>query len=154
LRAWRSGALRKLTWKTLPPVSAALGGALIGLSAALLWLADGRIAGISGIVGGLVPPRVGDIGWRIAFLAGLIGAPVIYALVTGGPPRVAVSASAGTLVAAGLLVGVGTRLGGGCTSGHGGCGLARMSRRSVVATVLFIAAAAVTVFVTHHTLGG
>ena len=136
------------------PVSAALGGALIGLSAALLWLADGRVAGISGIAGGLLPPRVGDIGWRIAFLAGLIAAPVIHALVTGGPPRIAVSASVGTLVAAGLLVGFGTRLGGGCTSGHGVCGLARMSRRSIVATVLFMVAAAVTVFITHHTPGG
>lgn len=136
------------------PVSATLGGALIGLSAALLWLADGRVAGISGIVGGLLSPRVGDIGWRIAFLAGLIGAPVIYTLITGGPPRVVVSASVSTLIAAGLLVGFGTRLGGGCTSGHGVCGLARMSRRSMVATVLFMAAAAVTVLITHHTPGG
>lgn len=135
------------------PVAAGLGGALIGLSAALLWMANGRIAGISGVIGGLIIPRRSDIGWRIAFLAGLVSAPVIYALMTHESLRVSVPSSASTLVAAGLLVGIGTRLGGGCTSGHGVCGLARLSRRSIVATGLFVAAAAVTVFVTRHGLG-
>jgi uncharacterized membrane protein YedE/YeeE len=134
------------------PLSAAMGGALIGLSAALLWLANGRIAGISSVLGGLIIPRGGDIGWRIAFLAGLVGAPLAYALATGGPPIVLVRAGTGLLVAAGLLVGVGTRLSGGCTSGHGVCGLARVSPRSMAATGLFMAAAA-TVFITRHVLG-
>jgi uncharacterized membrane protein YedE/YeeE len=137
------------------PVSAALGGALIGLSAAILWLGLGRIAGISGIVGSLAGgslPR-GDVAWRLAFLAGLVAAPPLHALATGTAPAIQVTSEPGLLVAAGLLVGFGTRLGGGCTSGHGVCGLARLSRRSVVATALFIGAAFATVFLTHHVLG-
>jgi uncharacterized membrane protein YedE/YeeE len=139
------------------PVSAVLGGALIGLSAALLWLGLGRIAGISGIVGSLVggsQTRLrGEIAWRLAFLAGLVAAPPLYALATGSGPAIRVTSDPALLIAAGLLVGFGTRLGGGCTSGHGVCGLARLSRRSVVATALFIGAAVMAVFLTHHTFG-
>lgn len=135
------------------PAASALGGVLIGLAAALLWSANGRIAGISGIAGSLLTERSGDAGWRIAFLGGLVAAPLLYAL-AAGVPRVVIAAGPGTLVAAGLLVGVGTRLGGGCTSGHGVCGLARLSVRSIAATVLFMAAAAATVFVTRHLMEG
>jgi uncharacterized membrane protein YedE/YeeE len=134
------------------PVPAALGGALIGLSAALLWITTGRIAGISGIVGGLATRSRSEIGWRVAFLAGLVAAPLIVIAVVGAP-SVTVQAGRGTLIVAGLLVGFGTRLGGGCTSGHGVCGIARLSLRSIVATALFMLAAAITVFVSHHILG-
>lgn len=135
------------------PVPAAIGGALIGLSAAILWLTDGRIAGISGILGGLADAPSSDAGWRVAFLVGLVAAPVLYAFVYG-PPAIVIRANSGVLIAAGLLVGFGTRLGGGCTSGHGVCGLARLSRRSMAATGLFMAAAAATVFFSRHVLGG
>ena len=140
------------------PDSAALGGALIGLSAALLWIANGRIAGISGIVGSfassLAKMARGELGWRLAFLAGLLAAPLLYALVLGARPSIQVTSDPVLLAVAGLLVGFGTRLGGGCTSGHGVCGLARLSRRSMVATALFMAAAFVTVFLAHHVFGG
>ncbi|MBP0447805.1 YeeE/YedE family protein [Roseomonas sp. SSH11] len=135
------------------PVSAAVGGALIGLSVALLWLASGRIAGISGIIGGLIKPQSGEVGWRIAFLVGLIGAPLVYAIIQGAPP-LSIEAGYGTLILAGLLVGFGTRLGGGCTSGHGVAGLARLSRRSITATGLFLLAAALTVFLARHVFEG
>lgn len=135
------------------PVSAAIGGALIGLSAVLLMLSTGRIAGISGIFSGLLNLR-GDKGWRIAFLAGLILAPVIAGLIGYGmsPPKLPLSWM--VIVGAGLLVGFGTRLGGGCTSGHGICGVARLSPRSVAATAIFMVTAIVTVAVTRHVLGG
>ncbi len=134
------------------PVPAAIGGALIGLSAAILWVMKGRIAGISGIVGGLAGWPT-DFGWRIAFLIGLLAGPFLAIAVLGWP---AVTSQAGpfTLIVAGLLVGVGTRLGGGCTSGHGVCGIARLSRRSITATAVFMAVAAATVFVTRHLAGG
>jgi uncharacterized membrane protein YedE/YeeE len=135
------------------PVSAAIGGALIGLSAALLWVANGRIAGISGILGGLGRAGRGDVGWRVAFVVGLMAAPLLYAAVASAP-RIVVQSGPGLLVLAGLLVGFGTRLGGGCTSGHGVCGIARLSRRSIVATCLFMATALVTVCVTRHLLAG
>jgi uncharacterized membrane protein YedE/YeeE len=137
---------------TFTPVSAAVGGSLIGLSAALLWLANGRIAGISGILGGLGSAETKDMGWRVMFLGGLIAAPLVYALAAGAP-TIDIGAGPVTLIAAGLLVGFGTRLGGGCTSGHGVCGLARLSRRSVVATGLFMASAVVTVFLIRHVFG-
>ena len=136
------------------PLSAAIGGGLIGLSAVLLMLLTGRIAGISGIFGGLLNLRNDDKGWRIAFIAGLILAP----LFAGGigypmpPPRM--PASWIVIITAGLLVGFGTRLGGGCTSGHGICGVARLSGRSITATAIFMLAAIATVAVTHHVLGG
>lgn len=135
------------------PASAALGGALIGLSVLLLWLGNGRIAGISGAVGGLIRPRAGEVGWRIAFLAGLVGAPLAYALLLGRP-EISIQSTYPTLIVAGLLVGFGSRLGSGCTSGHGVAGIARLSRRSITATALFMLAAAVTVFITRHVLGG
>ena len=135
------------------PISALFGGALIGLSVAMLWLTKGRIAGISGILGGLLGASQREAGWRLAFLAGLLCAAPLM-LMLGQVPVITVEAGGGTLIAAGLLVGFGTRLGGGCTSGHGICGMARMSARSIVATLLFMASAAVTVFVTHHVIGG
>jgi uncharacterized membrane protein YedE/YeeE len=135
------------------PVSAAIGGILIGISATMLWLANGRIAGISGIVGGLWKPRSDDITWRVAFIAGLIAAPLVYAWATGSLPRISVSVPPLIVIAGGLLVGFGTRLGGGCTSGHGVCGLARLSPRSIVATALFMATAVVTSFLLRHVIG-
>ena len=136
------------------PLSAAIGGALIGLSAVLLMLLAGRIAGISGIFGGLLNPRSGEIGWRIAFIAGLIVAPLLAGLIGHGmhPPQM--PASWAVIVAAGLLVGFGTRLAGGCTSGHGICGMARLSARSIAATVIFMAVAVATVALAHHVFGG
>jgi len=135
------------------PVSAAIGGILIGISATMLWLANGRIAGISGIVGGLWKPRSDDITWRVAFIAGLIAAPLGYGWAMGSLPRISVSVPPLIVIAGGLLVGFGTRLGGGCTSGHGVCGLARLSPRSVAATALFMATAIVTSFLLRHVIG-
>ena len=136
------------------PLSAAIGGGLIGLSSVLLMLLTGRIAGISGIFGGLLNPRSGEIAWRVAFIAGLILAPLIAGLMGHGmqPPRML--ASWIVIVGAGLLVGFGTRLAGGCTSGHGICGMARFSARSIAATVIFMAVAIATVALTHHVFGG
>ncbi|MDR3518001.1 MAG: YeeE/YedE thiosulfate transporter family protein [Azospirillaceae bacterium] len=135
------------------PISALLGGIAIGLAAAVLWSGLGRIAGISGILGGLATARRGDIAWRIAFLLGMIAAPPLLLLAGGSMPTITVTSAPGLLIAGGLLVGFGTRLGGGCTSGHGVCGLARGSRRSIVATALFMAAAATTVFLVRHLIG-
>jgi uncharacterized membrane protein YedE/YeeE len=134
------------------PLSAAIGGALIGLSSVLLMLLTGRIAGISGIFGGLLNPRRGEIGWRVAFIAGLILAPLLAGLIGYGmnPPQM--PASWAVIVVAGLLVGFGTRLAGGCTSGHGICGMARLSARSIAATVIFMAVALATVALTRHLL--
>ena len=134
------------------PLSAAIGGALIGLASVLLMLLTGRIAGISGIFGGLLNPRFGEIGWRIAFIAGLILAPLIAGLIGYGmhPPQM--PASWTVIIAAGVLVGFGTRLAGGCTSGHGICGMARLSARSIAATVIFMVVAITTVAVTRHLL--
>jgi uncharacterized membrane protein YedE/YeeE len=135
------------------PISATIGGVLIGLSAALLWITKGRVAGISGILGGLATARSGDIAWRAAFLAALTAAPLLYRLGGGEIPEPSVTTAPALLIAAGLLVGFGTRLGSGCTSGHGVCGLARLSRRSLAATALFMGSAAVTVFVVRHLIG-
>jgi uncharacterized membrane protein YedE/YeeE len=125
------------------------GGMLIGLAAALLLLFNGRIAGISGIVGGLLRPARGDIAWRLAFLLGLLAAPLVYGLVAA-LPAVRVEAGSATLIAAGLLVGIGTRYGSGCTSGHGVCGVSRLSPRSLAATAAFMLAGFVTVFLVRH----
>ena len=122
---------------------------LIGLSAAVFVLFNGRIAGISGILGGLLEWPKGDVAWRLAFLAGLIGAPLVYGAVLT-LPEVRIDADFPTLIIAGLLVGVGTRYGSGCTSGHGVCGLSRTSPRSLVATVAFMLAGFATVFVVRH----
>jgi uncharacterized membrane protein YedE/YeeE len=136
------------------PLSAALGGGLIGLSAVLLMLLTGRIAGISGIFGGLLNLGSDDWDWRIAFIAGLILAPLMAGWIGYAMPIPKLPASWTVIVAAGLLVGFGTRLGSGCTSGHGICGMARLSSRSMVATVIFMLAAIATVAVTRHVLGG
>ena len=139
----------------LTPLSGLLGGALIGLSAAMLMLLTGRIAGISGIFGGLLSSATHDRGWRIAFVAGLIAAPLIAAFATGAAlPSPAMPASLILIVVAGLLVGFGSRMGGGCTSGHGVCGVARLSARSLVATAVFMVAAIITVAVARHMIGG
>ncbi len=131
------------------PLSALAGGALIGLAAAMFALFNGRIAGISGILGGLLRPRRGDVSWRLVFVMGLMAAPLSYSLFTALPAS-RIDASDTVLVIAGLLVGVSTRYGAGCTSGHGVCGLSRLSARSLVATLLFMGAGFVTVFVMRH----
>ena len=140
-----------IDWNAFTPGSALAGGALIGLAAALLLLLNGRIAGISGVLGGLLKPTRGDIGWRIAFVVGLIAAPLVYGLVALVPTPV-IEANNLMLVVAGLLVGVGTRYGSGCTSGHGVCGVARLSPRSLVATGCFMSAGFATVFLARHLL--
>jgi uncharacterized membrane protein YedE/YeeE len=117
------------------PISAATGGVLIGLSATLLWVSIGRIAGISGIVGGLWNLSPGDLAWRLAFAIGLIAGPVLFGLADVELPKIIMSAPSPVVIGAGFLVGLGTRLGSGCTSGHGVCGLARFSPRSAAATV-------------------
>lgn len=144
----RSKAMENFT-----PWSSLAGGALIGLAAAVLWVGNGRIAGISGILGGLANASGNDTGWRVVFLAGLMAAPLLYGLALGFPV-VSIAASPLVLAVGGLLVGFGTRLGGGCTSGHGVCGIARLSRRSITATGLFIAAGAMTVFIARHVVEG
>lgn len=141
-----------IDWQHFTPWTALGGGALIGLAAALFVLLNGRIAGISGVLGGLLMPRAGDVAWRLAFVAGLLLAPIAYGLIAP-LPAMTIAASYPTLAAAGLLVGVGTRYGAGCTSGHGVCGLSRLSPRSLLATLSFMAAGFATVFVTRHLLG-
>src|SRR5580692_10671584 len=136
------------------PVSAAVGGALIGLAAMLLMLFNGRIAGISGIADGLVNPRIHDRLWRLTFIIGLVAAPLAAAPVGYGVPMPRMPANYAIIVVAGLLVGFGTRLGNGCTSGHGICGIARLSSRSITATGVFMIAAIVVVALTHHVIGG
>ena len=138
-----------IDWTHFTPWSALAGGALIGVAAMLLAALTGRIAGISGIVGGLLRPHRAEVAWRVAFVAGLMSAPMLYALL-GHRVDVEIDASNAMIVAGGLLVGVGTRLGSGCTSGHGVCGLARRSPRSVAATLTFMAAGFFTVFVSRH----
>ncbi|MGN7980275.1 YeeE/YedE family protein [Burkholderia sp. 22313] len=129
------------------------GGVLIGLAAAWLIAFNGRIAGISGIVGGLFTAGAAERGWRAAFVAGLIAAPLMMRI-AGAAAMPQVDAGWGALLAAGLLVGVGTRYAGGCTSGHGVCGLSRGATRSIVATAVFMVAGFATVFVRRHVLGG
>lgn len=133
------------------PGRALAGGLLIGLAAAVLVLGAGRIAGISGIVGGLLRPVAGDRAWRLAFLGGLVGAPWVY-VALAGPAQPRIDAGWGLVILAGLLVGVGTRYGSGCTSGHGVCGLSRLSLRSLVATSVFMAAGFATVALLRHVL--
>jgi uncharacterized protein len=132
------------------PISGLTGGLLIGLAVALTLLLNGRIAGISGIVGGLVNPKAGDTGWRVAFVIGLPLGALGYILVVGGATPVEVLASPPAILIGGLLVGFGTRMGSGCTSGHGLCGLALFSWRSVVATAVFFVVAMLTVFLVGH----
>lgn len=133
------------------PWSSFAGGLLIGLAAAIFLMPNGRIAGISGIVGGLLRPSKGDVGWRMCFILGLVSAAAIF-VVTGHRPNIQIDASVPILIIAGLLVGAGTRYGSGCTSGHGVCGLSRLSMRSFVATISFMLAGFATVFVARHLL--
>lgn len=139
----------QIDWAHFAPLSALGGGVLIGLAAGAMILLAGRIAGVSGIVGGLIPPRRGDAGWRIAFVLGLFLAPMLASL--GRPPEPpGLSSNVLLLATAGVLVGFGARLGSGCTSGHGVCGLARLSPRSLAATGTFMGAAIATVFLARH----
>ncbi len=140
-----------IDWTHFTPWAALAGGVLLGLASALFVLLNGRILGISGIVGGLLRPRAGDMGWRLTFVLGMLVAPGLYWLVVG-PTQPRIDATWEMVVMAGLLVGVGTRYGSGCTSGHGVCGLSRMSPRSLVATLAFMGAGFVTVFLIRHAL--
>ena len=141
-----------IDWNHFTPWASLAGGVLIGIAAAMLVLLNGRVAGISGILGGVLVPRRADIAWRVAFVAGLLAAPWVYLLFAPAVvPRI--DAGLGTLIAAGLLVGLGTRYGAGCTSGHGVCGLSRLSPRSLVATGAFMAAGFATVFIVRHVIG-
>jgi len=138
-----------IAWGHFTPWASLAGGILIGLAAAMLVLLNGRIAGISGIVGGLLAPRRGETAWRLAFVAGLLAAPPVMLLLgVSVTPRI--DAGFGTLMVAGLLVGVGTSYGSGCTSGHGVCGLSRLSPRSLAATAAFMLAGIATVYVARH----
>ncbi|MFC3457913.1 MULTISPECIES: YeeE/YedE family protein [Massilia] len=138
-----------IDWQHFTPWMSLSGGMLIGLAATLFILLEGRIAGISGILGGLLAPKRGDIAWRLLFLGGLVAAPLAWTLFARAP-EVRIDADLSTLVVAGLLVGIGTRYGAGCTSGHGVCGVSRLSPRSLVATTVFVAAGFVTVWLLRH----
>lgn len=140
-----------IDWNNFTPWTSLAGGILLGLASAMFILINGRILGISGIIGGLLHPKSGDVGWRLAFVLGMLVAPLLY-LLLAGPVAVRIDASWATLVIAGLLVGVGTRFGSGCTSGHGVCGLSRLSPRSLVATLAFMGAGFVTVYLMRHLL--
>lgn len=140
-----------INWINFTPWASLAGGALIGVAAALLILLNGRIAGISSIVGGLIKPRLHDAGWRIAFIGGLMIAPLIWQLFSR-LPDFQIDTGYGLLTLAGLIVGIGTRYGAGCTSGHGVCGISRLSPRSIIATLAFMAAGFVTVYVVRHLL--
>ena len=142
-----------IDWTHFTPVSALAGGVLIGLAAAWLILANGRILGASGLLGGLIPPHAGDWPWRAQAILGLILASIVASFLFQTPSPT-IAAGPATLIVGGLLVGVGTRLANGCTSGHGVCGLARLSPRSLAATLAFMAAGFATVFVARHVLGG
>jgi uncharacterized membrane protein YedE/YeeE len=140
-----------IDWNHFTPWASLAGGVLLGLASALFILLNGRVLGISGILGGLLRPRAGDAGWRIAFIAGLLAAPAVWSLFAA-PVVPRIDATPALLVVAGLLVGWGTRYGSGCTSGHGVCGLSRMSPRSLVATLAFMGTGFATVFVMRHLL--
>ena len=141
-----------IDWAHFTPWSSLSGGIILGVASALFILINGRVLGISGILGGLLPPKVGDTFWRLAFLAGMFASPWLFKLLAPAelmtPPQI--DADLVMLVIAGLLVGFGTRYGSGCTSGHGVCGLSRMSPRSLVATLSFMAAGFLTVYVVRH----
>jgi len=141
-----------LDWTHFTPWMSLTGGVLLGVASAVFILVNGRILGISGIVGGLLGPKPGDAGWRIAFLLGMLAAPATFLLVApaGFLPAPRIDAGYGAIVAAGLMVGFGTQYGSGCTSGHGVCGLSRLSPRSLVATLAFMGMGFVTVFLVRH----
>ena len=140
-------------WTSFTPGTALLGGVLIGIAAAMFILINGRVAGISGVVGGLLGPGWSDVGWRAAFIAGLVLAPLFWGL-AAALPEIRIDAGYPLLIAAGLLVGVSTRYAAGCTSGHGVCGVSRLSPRSLVATACFMATGFATVYVARHLIGG
>ena len=142
----------RIDWLHFTPWASFTGGILIGLATALLLLANGRVAGVSGILGGLLRPARGDVAWRVAFVLGLFFAPIVWLAMRAMPPA-QIDHSPALLAIGGLLVGIGTRFGSGCTSGHGVCGIARLSPRSLLATACFMAAGFVTVFVVRHVLG-
>jgi uncharacterized membrane protein YedE/YeeE len=142
-----------IDWNNFTPWSALAGGALIGISAALFILLNGRIAGITGIVGGLFKPAKGDVSWRIAFTLGLIIAPIVW-LLFSPLPVITIDADYDLLIVAGLIVGFGTRLGSGCTSGHGVCGISRLSPRSIISTLTFMGTGFLTVLIARHLLLG
>ena len=141
-----------IDWFHFTPWASLTGGVLLGVASAMFILLNGRILGISGILGGLLPPKLGDSVWRIAFLLGMFSAPLVFtALAPAGfasAPRI--DATELTVIAAGLLVGIGTRYASGCTSGHGVCGLSRMSPRSLVATLSFMGAGFIAVYLIRH----
>jgi uncharacterized membrane protein YedE/YeeE len=143
-----------IDWANFTPWASLSGGVVLGVASALFILVNGRVLGISGILGGLLPPREGDAGWRVSFLLGMLAAPLVYGLLAPAgfvqAPRI--DAGTATIIAAGLLVGLGTRYGSGCTSGHGVCGLSRLSPRSLVATLAFMGAGFAMVFVVRHVL--
>lgn len=141
-----------IDWNSFTPISALIGGGLIGIAIAMFLLVNGRIAGISGIVGGLLRPKPGDTFWRIAFVLGVIAAPVLWGIFATLPES-RIDAEWPMLVVAGLLVGLGTRYGSGCTSGHGVCGMSRLSPRSILATATFMIFGFVTVYVVRHLIG-
>ena len=144
-----------MTVTEFTPLASSLGGALIGIAAVMLMALNGRIAGISGIVGRLLPPYAGaDPLGAACIVLGLIASPLLYQAATGAPVVQTVSDQGGLMAVAGLLVGFGTATGGGCTSGHGVCGIARLSPRSVVATVSFMATGFATVYLLRHVIGG
>lgn len=136
------------------PYSALLGGALIGTAATLLLWVNGRITGISGILGGVLFPAQTDALWRVLFIAGLLSGALVYTVVNGSPIDLQIQTTPVLTIVAGFLVGFGTRLGSGCTSGHGICGIARVSKRSFAATAVFMGTAIATVFLVRHVLGG
>ena len=140
-----------IDWLNFTPSAALSGGVLLGIASAAFVLLNGRILGISGILGGLLVPRRGDVTWRIFFLAGMLCAPTVLSLLW--PQRIVtprIDADYITIIAAGILVGLGTRYGSGCTSGHGVCGLSRLSPRSLIATLAFMASGAMTVYFVRH----
>lgn len=141
-----------IDWNAFTPAAALAGGVLIGVAAGIFAVFNGRVAGISGILGGLLHPKRRDTAWRAAFIGGLVAAPLLYAAFEP-LPRPQIAASDGALILAGLLVGVGTRYGAGCTSGHGVCGLGRLSLRSLVATLTFLTVGIATTYVVRHGFG-
>lgn len=141
-----------IDWNNFTPWTALAGGALIGVASALFVLFNGRIAGITGILGGLLRPKIRDIGWRLAFILGLIAAPLVWQFFAP-LPAIQIDAGNTLLAIAGLIVGISTRYGSGCTSGHGVCGISRLSPRSIVATLAFMGTGFLTVYIVRHILG-
>ena len=143
-----------IDWAHFTPWTSLMGGLLLGLSSALFILLNGRVLGISGILGGLIPPKSGDSAWRISFFLGMIASPFLFSLLAPSglafPPRI--DAGYGLIILSGLLVGIGTRYGSGCTSGHGVCGLSRLSPRSLVATLIFMSVGFLVVYLVRHVL--